>query len=390
MAEPADSNRTSLYYVEESTWGVTPSSPTMNEVQFTSIAGGHRKQTVVPTTVRSDRMQESLVRVGENAEMTFNFELRHTQYDTFLGALIAATGFTTITSTGNFSVDTATNKFTRASGSFVADGFVVGMWIKTSNFTNANNNGVFEIIGVTPTEITVASPTPDLVTETGTGDEVITAKMARNGTARRSFTIEQRFNDVGVFQAFTGMRVGQLDLTLNSRSIITGVWSFMGRQGVPSTTSVAGTLVPAASNPAFDTSNNVASIVEAGVPITTPILNASLTINNNIGVQPAIANRFPIGVRYGVLDITGRVEIYLQDTTLLNKFVNHTATSFVFKLQDDEGKRLFITLPRVQFSEGDTPVTGQNADVIVALPFQASRHVNAAGAAYEIQIDIFT
>ncbi len=68
---------------------------------------------------------------------------------------------------------TATNTFTRPAGSFITDGFTAGVNISTSGFANGANNGVFKVASVTATTIKITTST--LVTETGTGDELISA-----------------------------------------------------------------------------------------------------------------------------------------------------------------------------------------------------------------------
>jgi hypothetical protein len=64
----------------------------------------------------------------------------------------------------------ASGTFTRASGSFITDGFRPGMTVVFSGFTNGGNNATKVISAVTATVITVTSIT-GLVNETGSGDE---------------------------------------------------------------------------------------------------------------------------------------------------------------------------------------------------------------------------
>jgi hypothetical protein len=64
----------------------------------------------------------------------------------------------------------APNQFTRATGSFVSDGFQVGMRVRASGFTNAANNALHaEITAVTASALTITGAT--LVTEAASGDE---------------------------------------------------------------------------------------------------------------------------------------------------------------------------------------------------------------------------
>lgn len=103
--------------------------------------------------------------------------------NTFSGHGLVDTGATTLSVTAN-SPDTGASitiavavarTYTRSaggSGSFITDGFLPGMVVTTSGFTNAVNNGAKVIQSVTATVITVY-PSQTLVAEAGTGDERI-------------------------------------------------------------------------------------------------------------------------------------------------------------------------------------------------------------------------
>lgn len=77
-----------------------------------------------------------------------------------------------INATGNtITVSNTTKTYTRTSGSFITDGFVVGNMVTTTNFTNANNNGTWLISVLTATVMTVtttAGGSPTLTDETNT------------------------------------------------------------------------------------------------------------------------------------------------------------------------------------------------------------------------------
>lgn len=66
----------------------------------------------------------------------------------------------------------AAGTFTRSAGSFLTDGFIRGMTISTSGFTNGGNNATKVISSVTATVITVTDIT-GLVNETGDGNEQV-------------------------------------------------------------------------------------------------------------------------------------------------------------------------------------------------------------------------
>lgn len=80
----------------------------------------------------------------------------------------------TVNAAVQIDVDEPTGKFTRASGSFITDGFVPNNEITGADFANGGNNAVFEIDTVSATEIVVKDNT-GMVTETGSGDETLTS-----------------------------------------------------------------------------------------------------------------------------------------------------------------------------------------------------------------------
>jgi hypothetical protein len=93
----------------------------------------------------------------------------------------ASSALLTLTMTADFDADTgtftgdvgSTSTFTRASGSFVTDGFKQGQEITTSGYTDGANNGTFIIATVAALTITIT--TTPLVAESGGGNEQIQA-----------------------------------------------------------------------------------------------------------------------------------------------------------------------------------------------------------------------
>lgn len=96
---------------------------------------------------------------------------------TFSGHGLTDTGATTLSVTANavntglITVTVAVARtYTRSAGSYITDGFAVGMVVTWSGFTNAVNNGKKVIESLTATVMTVA-PSQTLVAEAGSGDE---------------------------------------------------------------------------------------------------------------------------------------------------------------------------------------------------------------------------
>jgi hypothetical protein len=82
------------------------------------------------------------------------------------------TGSSAATQLANNLSATATG-YDRAAGSFITNGFVVGMQITASGFATADNNGRSTITGVTATSLTVTKSTPTVVEAGATGRTII-------------------------------------------------------------------------------------------------------------------------------------------------------------------------------------------------------------------------
>lgn len=372
----AEANRSALYAVEETVWGETPVSAEMNEVQRVSDTLDHNKVTVVPRTLRTDRGREDLVRVGEDSGGGIVFELRHTQYDPYLAALLGASTFSTVTITAatDISVATSDNSINATTTNFVTAGVVVGMWLRLTGFVASSgvNNRIAHVATVTTTKVTFDAQTPDFVVEAAGPSVTITGKMARNGTTKRSFLLERSFLDIPLYQQLTGMAMNTFGLTMNNRSILQGTLSMLGKRGdVMQATTVSSSLVAAPNNPAMDASNNILSILQSGVAFSQPVMNTDITFANNLRLRTVVANRYPIGVGWGTLDITGRLDAYFQSVDAWEAFRTHASPSLTYTLQDVNSKALVLHLPRIFLETAPMPVTGENSDVMVNFTFRA-------------------
>jgi hypothetical protein len=234
MAQQADSNRVSVYISEETgSWGETPSSPAMTQLPINGENLIHKKQTVVSNRLRSDRMRDYLAEVGVNAEGEVPFELSFADFDLILEGLLGSDYVTATTgAVATIAADTSDDSFNRSAGDFTADGFVVGMYVKVSGFTEAANNGIHKITALTATKMTVAGS--NLATEAEGDTVTIRAKMLRNGTTQKSYLLEKRFEDLSQYIYFAGMKVNQMTLNVKSQEVVGGSVSFLGKQGVAS------------------------------------------------------------------------------------------------------------------------------------------------------------
>jgi len=170
----SDSSQTRLAYVAESTYGTTPSTPTLIETRFTSESLNANITNETSNEIRSDRNVTDLVQVGQNAGGNIDFELSYGTFDAFLESLMFSTWSTNVLKNGitqkSFTLEKtfetgATDQFHRFTGAvvdsmslsiqaqqivtgsfgFLAKGFSAAQTAITgSSYTGANTNPVID------------------------------------------------------------------------------------------------------------------------------------------------------------------------------------------------------------------------------------------------------
>lgn len=368
-----DSNRTLVTFIEESTWGTTPGSPAMQELRITGESLIKGISNIVSNEIRSDRQITDLIQVSKEASGDINFELSYGTFDNLLESAMYSDWSSPVSLTGTDIAADATG-FTSSSSNFVSAGIVVGMWIKVAGFTgNTANNTYYRVTSVTSTDCNV-TPAPAAVDASGES-VTITGAYLRNGTTEKSFTIEKGFLDISEYFSYTGMIAGQMSLNVEAQQIVTGNFSFVGKDGALSGTSLDASPTAANTNTIMNAIGNVGSIKEGGVEVTTPnfIRSLSLAVNNNLRQRYAVGSDSLIGVGKGNFDLTGTVNTYFGNSDVMDKFLAGTKTSIDFRISDSAGNVYIFDIPEVKFDSGNVIASGQNQDVFAELNYRALR-----------------
>jgi len=385
----ASSNRVALRAIAEVTFGTTPATPAFKELRYTGESLNFNISNVTSDEVRSDRMTADLVQVQGDASGDVNIEVSYDAYDDFIEAVLAGTWGTVIAVAETDITATAdpTNTFVTVVGDFVADGIVVGQWIEVRGYADNTINGYYRVLTVTSTIITTSNPIP--ATEAGGAAITMGGSMLRNGVVERSFSVQKQLEDItpNSYFLFNGARVGQLQLSFETGSILTGIFSLMGLGATVNTTGEAGqTEVPAPSNEVMNAVSNVLQI-EFDDVVTTAFFNTlNLSINNNLRPQDAIGSLPHVGIAMARLEVTGDIELYFQDNSEYTKYLNATAFSLSFRVEDAAGNAYIFTLPRAKYETGEVVSGGLDQDVFQTSTIRAIRDATTDSM---IQVDKF-
>jgi hypothetical protein len=390
------SNAVALRYIEESTWGTTPATPTLDAIRYTSEGLNYNGEFITSEEIRSDRMTSDTIQVSSSSDGDINGEMSYGTYDDFIeGAMYSdwvTTGSTVSSATdiGITKTGGTPNTWVLASSStdFTAQSWVVGQFIKVEGFTTA---GTFyaEISG-TPTATSVAiKPLTDEATEAA-GDSITITPLnyIRNGTTKHSYTIQKEFTDLTTpeYQNFTGARIGAWSLELSTGAILTTTFSVIAKDAAMTETQFSGATENAANtNTVLNAVDNIAAITFDGDPAgdVFEFNNLSITLDNALRGQEAVGTLGFIGIEAGRLDLTGSIELYFENSSLFDKFRAATAFQLTFMAQDSAGNAYIVNIPRAKYTSMEIVSGGLDQDVFASAEFTTI--INSAGT-YMFQV----
>lgn len=277
----------------------------------------------------------------------------------------------TLTSSGGSATDFTTANFDLAAGD----------WIRLAGFTNNTaNNDWCRISSVAAGVITFDIVPSGWDTDAGGVSKILYfGDKITDGTTEKSYTIEELFDDITVYQRFPGMEVNTLNLTISPAAIVNGTVSFMGKSASTSASALSGsTYATAPTHDVLNASSDIGRIAENGTVVSDPnyVLEAQITINNNLRQKPAVGQLGSVDIGAGELNISGNLNTYFGDTTLLTKLLNNTATSLDMRFFDNssDNRTILIDIPRLKFSSGFPEVPGKNQEIPLNMGFQAYLH----------------
>ncbi len=367
----SNSSQVQFRFLKEVEWGVTPASA-MTNLNITSESLDVNTDTANSEFIRSDTNLAGVVRTSVTSGGDVGIELQYGAYDDFLeGALRGAfatdagvTASTTIAAVASGNEYTSTAEF---------GNILVGQFIEVRGFTDPANNGYFKVITVGSTSSINVFSGATLVNE-GVGPSVtIKGAFLKNAATDQSWTLEKEFSDITQFMSFTGMRVGVLALTITPGSIITGTITFQGKDGTRGTSTVGtGGPTAAATTESMNAVDNVLDVRIDNVLSVNEFVEISLNMDTKPRSQQAIGNLNNIGVGTGTFEVTGTMSVYLEDGTLLDKYLNFDNVELSFVTEDALGNAYVFNIPKVNFTAATTDAGGIDQDVLVPLTFTAS------------------
>lgn len=369
----SDSSRVQVYQMAEVTFA-TIAATALKELRVTGESLKAAQNFTRSNELRADRQTTDWIKTMVEAQGGVNFELSYATLDDLIeGIMCSAWGSLLTVTAVDISASSVDNSINSVAAGFPA--FVPGQWIKIAGFTGtAANNGYAQVVTRTASKIVITGIT--LVTDAAGESVTVSGTMIRNGTTKKSYTMEKKFTDITRFVSYIGMMVNTFNLNLRANEIVTGDVQFMGKSGTHAGATVGtGAAVAANTNDVMSTTSNVAQLLDNGVALAgTYARELSFAVNNKLRGKPGIGVLGNTDIGLGRFEMTGKLVAYFETAALYDKYMNNTASSLATRLTDAAGNTYVISVPLLEFTDGNVIAGGNDQDVLVDLSFGAKRH----------------
>lgn len=273
---------------------------------------------------------------------------------------------------------------------FTSLGLVVGEWHKigganaANQFATAANRGWARVATVAQNAVTYDVLPVGWGVDNGAGKavQVFFGDFLRNGTVLTSASFERQQHGIAVstYEYFTGDFLNNLSLTIAGGKELDLTAEFIGLGGDPIGTArkAGSTDKPALTYGTMTATANIGDLVEGGVSImggANCMSAGSIRITNNVSREALPGPLGTAAINVGAFMVSGSIDTYLGDGTILAKGINDTPSSFscpfIYASGNKEGYR--FDLPYIKLTP-DSDIPGANQGRKVAGPFEAEPH----------------
>lgn len=183
--------------------------------------------------------------------------------------------------------------------------------------------------------------------------------------AAKTFLIERAFTDIGVYLRFLGNYMTKFSLSIKPKALVTGSFDVTGLSGTVESAAFDTTPTAASTNKGFDSFTGALSEGGSSIGIVTGL---DLVLDNGDQALYALMSSAAKGVSSGRAKVSGTMTAFFENNTLLNKFVNGTASSISLTLTDAAGNDYIILVPNVSYTGGQVPSEGEGP-ITLTMPF---------------------
>jgi hypothetical protein len=390
MPNPAAGVFKQLAYKAESAFGTAAGQASGQSLRRVTSSLDLSKETYQSNEIRTDLQMLDFRHGVRRVQGSIAGELSPGTYKDFFAATLKR-DFAAVTASTSVGLTIATSgsyyTVTRSAGSFLSDGYKVGMVIRLSvgalNANNINKNLLILAIG-SATVMTVTPLNGSAMTAEGpvTGCTVTaTGKVTyipSSGHTDKSFSIEHWYSDLVQSELFLGCKVAKLGLQLPPTGIATINMDVMGQDYADTTakrTAVALTSQYFTTPTAATTSGVLAAVngkIASAGALLANVTGLSIDIMANFTGDPVVGAQTVPFLFAGRVLVSGQMTAYFDSVTQRDAFVAETLTDVILALSVDNtatSEFLTLALPAIKFG-GAAKDDGEKG-LVATLPFQA-------------------
>lgn len=359
-----------LAFRRESTFGtIATNDATARQVPYVSHSLALSKTAIASEEIRPDYQMATMRHGNRSVAGDLQLQLQTGTYSPLMESALrrdftAVAALSALTNVTAASAGTG-GTFTRATGSWITDGLMVGMCVRMSGWTapaTANNARNYTIVALTATVMTVA----ETVTAKAAGDSVVVSIPGRvtwaptTGHTQTSYTVEEWNPDVPRSHRFLGCRVNTMGIELppNARAALN--FGLIGRdRGVNAARYFTSAVTPPAA--VMQTGHNGVLVVN-GTP-SGVITGLSVNLSNGMEAGAVVGTNLTPDVFHGRMSVTGQLSAYFESSALDDVFDLESEISLIVRAADDTsagGGFIQLCLPRIKLAGGSYSTANQS------------------------------
>lgn len=370
----ANADFTRLSFVEETTFATAVADPALFALNFTDADFRMVTGKAASRIIRSDAQRNRGTKVSESAVGRCSGEL---QYDTS-GAF-----FKLLKASMRSAAETAAT--TTVTGASYSGGHLLGTGIHTGievdDVVRVRSSadalvGYFGVNAVTTDDITI-----DGVPSVTSSLKVRRGVRIKNATTFKSFNVEESHADADpdLHEVFYGMLPSRFGTQIQIDQPTTWAFDFVGSHS----DKITGTEIAIGAGSRTDPPTT--AVVKTTLPKvyidgqTFCLTQMSAGWDLNAAARRCLDSQRARSIRTGKFAASGSVTVYFESKELYQTAINDTE-SRMFYVQDDTatiatdsgGNAICFAFGNVQWGEPTHPVTGENTDIFLTLPWEAA------------------
>jgi len=341
---------------KETVWGTKATASSAQLYPRTQGVFQISKGSYQSNNIRASQQLGDSRHASSVAKGSLSADLQCGAFSQFMAAMMRKDFASTVTTGAviTISIAAANPSIVRSSGSFITDGFKVGMLLSPTGIAATADNALAVITAVAALNMTVFKLNGSAYTTAAAGASItIVAKKSsftpQTAHTDDSFTVEEFLADISTSFITRGQQVNSLSIDAKPNSMATIALDFMGKDGDASTGSqyfTSPTAVPSTGN----MSGSSGQLIIGGA------VNSRVT-SFNIKCDAGISQEFTVftagaGAKSrGQMLVSGSISFILDDGVLADSFTNETETNMFYTFTDTQGNALTFAMPRAKLND---------------------------------------